>query len=805
MTYSNPIATIASIGSANTPIPVTIESDTEPTVRPAGTPLQVGDIWYDQVREYESIYVLNNNLGLKGWQAVGGENYIKELAATITPSVLDLPIATTESAGIVRIGNGLSVNTTGLLSVDPNETFQTIAVNGTATLHTIITGASVDGVAINASAGEITAQWLNIGKNPTTDVADSNYDVSLRTSGNIVTHNINAGQLNLSSSITTPNAIVTNLNGPRQGVVYKLVVGDGMTFEGQASTHIGGTVGNDYNTNVGTIGVNATVMRTTGDQALVGDLSVNKGVGPGTANLGTVSAVKLILSENFASTGDAGTPTLGYIANINSQPYWGNGVSWQSMLGGGAITPYALPIASATDLGGIKVGSGLQIDGLGVLSTTGSGGTPYTLPVATETQLGGIKVGTGLAVTLEGVLSNTNATPYTLPAATTGALGGVKVGTGLAVTADGTLSATAGDAYTLPQATDTVLGGVRVGDSLTLATDATIGVPLATPTTAGAVIIGEGITVTNGTISVPTLDTTLSPATSSTLGGIIVGGNLSVAADGTTSISDDVNLSGKITAKNHVSSGASAAGYSANFATGNVKLGRIEVVNGNDEAQDIETVKDVKLTGNVYPASTSTTNTVGTETLPFDAFYGSSVTFGENLPGNTRTVTSTTFNDYEKGTWTGTLDQVMESGTPTQTFAGTTTATGQYERIGNHVFISISFPSVVIPGNEVLNTPGNNGIATVTGLPFNASSLHNNQLEGEVSSVNMLTDIQEISNAVQLADPYDGLGAGAGTTGFMRLGCIFTAGQSYVNFGLGGTERVTHYDDNYFSAAYIVD
>jgi hypothetical protein len=31
----------------------------------------------------------------------------------------------------------------------------------------------------------------------------------------------------------------------------------------------------------------------------------------------------------------------------------------------------------------------------------------------------------------------------------------------------------------------------------------------------------------------------------------------------------------------------------------------------------------------------------------------------------------------------------------------------------------------------------------------------------------------------------------------MRLGCMFTAGQSYVNFGLGGTERVTHYDDNY--------
>lgn len=42
------------------------------------------------------------------------------------------------------------------------------------------------------------------------------------------------------------------------------------------------------------------------------------------------------------------------------------------------ITPSALPIATGSLLGAIKVGSGLAIDGAGVLSATGGGGTPDT-------------------------------------------------------------------------------------------------------------------------------------------------------------------------------------------------------------------------------------------------------------------------------------------------------------------------------------------------------------------------------------------------------------------------------------------
>jgi hypothetical protein len=62
---------------------------------------------------------------------------------------------------------------------------------------------------------------------------------------------------------------------------------------------------------------------------------------------------------------------------------------------------YSLPISSPTVLGGVKVGSGLSIDGSGVLSSTYS----YTLPTASASILGGVKVGTGLSIDGSGVLS----------------------------------------------------------------------------------------------------------------------------------------------------------------------------------------------------------------------------------------------------------------------------------------------------------------------------------------------------------------------------------------------------------------
>lgn len=60
----------------------------------------------------------------------------------------------------------------------------------------------------------------------------------------------------------------------------------------------------------------------------------------------------------------------------------------------GAPAAYSLPTATASVLGGVKIGSGLSIDGSGVVTAAGT----YTLPAATVSTLGGVIVGTGLAV-----------------------------------------------------------------------------------------------------------------------------------------------------------------------------------------------------------------------------------------------------------------------------------------------------------------------------------------------------------------------------------------------------------------------
>lgn len=66
---------------------------------------------------------------------------------------------------------------------------------------------------------------------------------------------------------------------------------------------------------------------------------------------------------------------------------------------------YSLPVATATVLGGVKIGSGISIDGSGVISASAG----YTLPNATTTTLGGVIVGTGIAVA-SGVVSVTYGT-----------------------------------------------------------------------------------------------------------------------------------------------------------------------------------------------------------------------------------------------------------------------------------------------------------------------------------------------------------------------------------------------------------
>jgi hypothetical protein len=140
--------------------------------------------------------------------------------------------------------------------------------------------------------------------------------------------------------------------------------------------------------------------------------------------------------------------------------------NYDNAISGDSVLDYTLPIASNSILGGIKVGTGLTIDGTGILSTTYT----YTLPIASDSILGGIKVGSGLSIDGSGILSVTPITltttgtsgvatligetlnipdySFTLPIASPSVLGGIKVGNGLSIDGSGILSSTITDTFT---------------------------------------------------------------------------------------------------------------------------------------------------------------------------------------------------------------------------------------------------------------------------------------------------------------------------------------------------------------------
>lgn len=116
--------------------------------------------------------------------------------------------------------------------------------------------------------------------------------------------------------------------------------------------------------------------------------------------------------------------------------YSEEGTVWQSLQLLNS-SEYVLPVASASVLGGVKIGGGIAVTADGTISVT-----PYTLPVATSAVLGGVKIGNNVNVSGDGTISVTLPAPYVLTPATTTTLGGVIVGSGLSVDSTGLLSAT---------------------------------------------------------------------------------------------------------------------------------------------------------------------------------------------------------------------------------------------------------------------------------------------------------------------------------------------------------------------------
>lgn len=211
-----------------------------------------------------------------------------------------------------------------------------------------------------------------------------------------------------------------------------------------------------------TAGSQSGVALQNGSVILVRFLAGNTAEGAVTFKIGNASAEAKQAYYNGSTQGLPNLPSNATMLFVYANDSW---IGSYVGTGGGSGEGYTLPPASATTLGGVKIGSGISVTADGVISAEGGGGAPYELPVATTTTLGGIKVGDNLTITPDGKLS-ANAGAYQLPVATSAILGGVKVGDGLNVTQDGTISVTAGSSYELPVATKDTLGGIKLGDAL---------------------------------------------------------------------------------------------------------------------------------------------------------------------------------------------------------------------------------------------------------------------------------------------------------------------------------------------------
>jgi hypothetical protein len=169
---------------------------------------------------------------------------------------------------------------------------------------------------------------------------------------------------------------------------------------------------------------------------------------------------------------------------------------------------------------------------------------------------------------------------------------------------------------------------------------------------------------------------------------LTVSNNLTVSND--LSVADDLSVAGQLT----VTGGASAApSYS--------------FVGDTDTGISRPTGDSVNIVGGGNEIARFNTSGIDLKYGSLKVINGQGIDFSATSDGS-GTTTSELFDDYEEGTWTGTLIGVTTAG-------ASPTATGNYTKVGNRVHVGIDFSAV--------DTTGATGNIRVTGLPFTSTSV----------------------------------------------------------------------------------
>jgi hypothetical protein len=204
----------------------------------------------------------------------------------------------------------------------------------------------------------------------------------------------------------------------------------------------------------------------------------------------------------------------------------------------------------------------------------------------------------------------------------------------------------------------------------------------------------------SGTTKKSTINQLLGSGGTATLASATITGDLTVDTNvlkvdtsnnrvgiGTATPADTLDVNGRVTALRYLSSSSSASLPSYAVAAGNGIY--------NSGANQIGFA--------INSANAMTLNASGNLAFP----TGKGIDFSATTEGS-GTMTSELLNDYEEGTWTGTL----KGSTTDPTIP--VTATGKYTKIGRQVSVQISF--------ETVSTVGALGDLSISGLPFANSS-----------------------------------------------------------------------------------
>ncbi|NBW14551.1 MAG: hypothetical protein EBR82_41785 [Caulobacteraceae bacterium] len=292
------------------------------------------------------------------------------------PSAYSLPDATTTTKGGVIVGSGLSVST-GTVSAN---------VTSVAGRTGAVTIASTDVSGLGSLATQSSVAYSSLAGVPSTFTPSAHvHSAADITSGTLSDSRLSANVPLLVSGLLPSTVLPSYVddvleyaatsNFPATGETGKIYVATSTNkiyrWSGSVYVEISPSPGSTDSVSEGSVNLYFTTARAAA-------------AAPVQSVAGRTGAVTISARD---VSGLASVATSGSYADLTNTPT--------------IPSAYTLPTASASTLGGVRIGSGISIDGSGVISASGSG---YTLPAATTSTLGGVIVGSGLSV-LSGTIS----------------------------------------------------------------------------------------------------------------------------------------------------------------------------------------------------------------------------------------------------------------------------------------------------------------------------------------------------------------------------------------------------------------